>query len=79
MNCRTHTEHTVTNRSEGSDRGSALTHPGEEESVVEEVVELLEALLHCLPPGLWQVQLSGQGRHVLTREKDPLCIGLVVQ
>lgn len=31
------------------------THPGEEESVIEQVVELLQALLHSLPPRLRQI------------------------
>lgn len=56
-----------------------MTHPGEEESVVEQVVELLETLLHSLPPGLWQVQLTAQRRHLLAGEEDPLCICPVVQ
>lgn len=55
------------------------THPGEEESVVEQVVELLETLFHSLPPGLRQVQLAAQRRHLLAREEDPLCICPVVQ
>lgn len=56
-----------------------MTHPGEEESVVEQVVELLETLLYSLPPGLWQVQLTAQWRHLLAREEDPLGICPVVQ
>lgn len=58
---------------------SSLTYPGEEESVVEQVVELLEALLHCLPPGLWQVQLAAQRWCLLAGEEDSLCVCPVVQ
>lgn len=58
---------------------SPITHPGEEESVVEQVVELLETLLHSLPPGLWQVQLAAQWHHMLAGEENSLCIRPVVQ
>lgn len=57
----------------------SITHPCQEESVVEQVVELLETLLHSLPPGLWQIELAAQWRRLLAGEEDPLCIHLVVQ
>lgn len=58
---------------------SLLTHPAEEESVVEQVVELLEALFHRRPSGLRQVQLSTQQRCLLAGEEDSLCICPVVK
>lgn len=55
------------------------THPREEEPVVEQVVKLLQALFHSLPPGLRKVQLPAQWRRLLAREENSLCICLVVQ
>lgn len=56
-----------------------LTNPCEEESVVQQVVELAQALLHCLPARLWQVQIVTQWRPSLTREENTFCVCAVVQ
>lgn len=58
---------------------SSSTHPGEEKPVVEQVVELLETLLHRLPSGVRQVQLAAQRRHLLAREENSLGVCSVVQ
>lgn len=55
------------------------SHPDEEESVVEQVVQLGQALLHGLPAGLGQVQVLAERRPPLPREEDALGVRLVVQ
>lgn len=57
----------------------AAPHPDEEEAVVEQVVELSQALLYRLSAGVRQVQVLAQRRAPLAREEHTLGIGAVVQ
>lgn len=56
-----------------------FTDPYKEESVVEQVVELTQALLHSLSTKIWQIQILTQWRALLAREENTLCICAVIQ
>lgn len=53
--------------------------PYKEESVVEQVVELTQALLHRLSTRIRQIQILTQRRALLAGEENALCVRAVIQ